>query len=253
MDINIEVIRLKKEIALLNSELLMFKSFGVFTIGNVQSMRRFPDNYFGMSVGEKAQSDLEFINSDKSDGLANKHLFHYAEIIDINSSLVKTDAFIEKSTQVHGNKYDYSLVNYVIDKTNVKIICREHGVFEQRPSNHTNGQGCRSCWNDNRQPRDNQSDKIKKYGEKFLADSARIHGDKYDYSLFEYINSNDKVKIICREHGVFEQRMRNHTYGQGCRKCNKKTKETTQPIFNFEEVVEDNTDNEGFSVEFNEF
>jgi hypothetical protein len=40
MDINIEVIRLKKEIALLNSELLMFKSF-VFTIGNVQSMRRF--------------------------------------------------------------------------------------------------------------------------------------------------------------------------------------------------------------------
>jgi hypothetical protein len=39
--------------------------------------------------------------------------------------------FIEKSTQVHGNKYDYSLVNYVIDKTNVKIICREHGVFEQ--------------------------------------------------------------------------------------------------------------------------
>jgi hypothetical protein len=65
------------------------------------------DNYFGMSVGEKAQSDLEFINSDKSDGLSNKHLFHYAEIIDINSSLVKTDAFIEKSTQVHGNKYDY--------------------------------------------------------------------------------------------------------------------------------------------------
>jgi hypothetical protein len=48
--------------------------------------------------------------------------------------------------------------------------------------------------------------------------------------------------------------MRNHTYGQGCRKCNKKRlKETTQPIFNFEEVVEANTDNEGFSVEFNEF
>jgi hypothetical protein len=32
-----------------------------------------------------------------------------------------------------------------------------------------------------------------------------------------------------------------------------KTKETTQPIFNFEEVVEANTDNEGFSVEFNDF
>jgi hypothetical protein len=27
--------------------------------------------------------------------------------------------------------------------------------------------GCRSCWNDNRQPRDNQSDKIKKYEKKF--------------------------------------------------------------------------------------
>jgi hypothetical protein len=49
-----------------------------------------------------------------------------------------------------------------------------------------------------------KSDKIKVWW-KILADSARIHGDKYDYSLFEYINSNDKVKIICREHGVFEQ------------------------------------------------
>jgi hypothetical protein len=37
-----------------------------FTIGNVQN--GISDNYFGMSV-EKAQSDLEFINSDKSDGL----------------------------------------------------------------------------------------------------------------------------------------------------------------------------------------
>jgi hypothetical protein len=58
-----------------------------------------------MSVGEKAQSDLEFINSDKSDGLTNKHLFHYAEIIDINS-LVKTDAFIE-------NQLKYMVINMI--------------------------------------------------------------------------------------------------------------------------------------------
>jgi hypothetical protein len=59
-----------------------------------------------MSVGEKAQSDLEFINSDKSDGFTIKHLFHYAEIIDINSSLVKTDALLK-------NQLKYMVINMI--------------------------------------------------------------------------------------------------------------------------------------------
>ena len=45
-----------------------------------------------------------------------------------------TEDFILKSSEIHNNKYDYSLVEYIDNKTKVKIICPEHGVFEQRPS-----------------------------------------------------------------------------------------------------------------------
>jgi transposase-like protein len=56
-----------------------------------------------------------------------------------------TDTFIEKSKLVHGNKYDYSKVDYVDNRTKVKIICSTHGEFEQLPSNHKNGHRCPLC------------------------------------------------------------------------------------------------------------
>ena len=57
----------------------------------------------------------------------------------------KTKVFIEKTKEVHKNEYDYSLSKYIKSKVDIKIICKEHGVFEQRPSNHLNGQGCPKC------------------------------------------------------------------------------------------------------------
>ncbi|MCK9445478.1 hypothetical protein M0Q50_01125 [bacterium] len=57
------------------------------------------------------------------------------------------DDFIKKSNIIHNNYYDYSLVEYKNNKTNIKIICPIHGVFEQRPSQHLIGKGCRKCCN----------------------------------------------------------------------------------------------------------
>ena len=57
-----------------------------------------------------------------------------------------TARWIDRAQTVHGDKYDYSLVEYVDFKTKVAIICIEHGVFEQIPINHVSaGQGCRAC------------------------------------------------------------------------------------------------------------
>lgn len=47
--------------------------------------------------------------------------------------------------QIHGNKYNYSKVNYVNNHVKVCVICPEHGEFWQRPSKHLNGQGCPKC------------------------------------------------------------------------------------------------------------
>jgi hypothetical protein len=124
--------------------------------------------------------------------------------------LISSNSFIEKSILIHDNFYDYTLVEYVNNKTKVKIICKEHGIFEQRPNNHLSGQRCPKCSNNN----------IKSDKENFIKRSIDKFGELYDYSLVKYINNKTKVKIICKEHGIFEQRPDNHfKHKIPCKKC----------------------------------
>jgi len=117
--------------------------------------------------------------------------------------------FIQKAKEVHNDKYDYSLVEYINAKTKIKIICKKHGVFEQSPSNHIQGYGCSLCGNSLRLTKNI-----------FIQKAKEIHGDKYDYSLVEYINTKTKIKIICKKHGVFEQTPNKHLQNRGCSTCN---------------------------------
>ncbi len=59
-----------------------------------------------------------------------------------SSNLMTTSEFIQKAQAIHWNKYDYSKVEYVNNKTKVYIICHEHGDFLQVPSSHLRGHGC---------------------------------------------------------------------------------------------------------------
>lgn len=52
------------------------------------------------------------------------------------------DEFIERARSVHGNKYDYSKVEYKGKEQKVLIICPEHGEFWQLAGNHLTGRGC---------------------------------------------------------------------------------------------------------------
>jgi hypothetical protein len=56
-----------------------------------------------------------------------------------------TEEFKKLSIEKHGNFYNYSNVNYVGNKNNVKIICPIHGEFLQRPDHHILGSGCKKC------------------------------------------------------------------------------------------------------------
>ena len=56
-----------------------------------------------------------------------------------------TEQFIIDAKKIHGNKYDYSKVNYVDAHTKVCITCQEHGDFWQQPYSHLNGRGCPVC------------------------------------------------------------------------------------------------------------
>jgi very-short-patch-repair endonuclease len=56
-----------------------------------------------------------------------------------------TDAVISKFKKIHKDKYDYSKIIYKNTRTDVEIICPEHGSFFQTPANHFNGHGCKQC------------------------------------------------------------------------------------------------------------
>ena len=60
-----------------------------------------------------------------------------------NMCALTTKEFIEKAKEIHGNKYDYSKVEYVNTLTPVTIVCPEHGVFQQNPKVHLKGCGCK--------------------------------------------------------------------------------------------------------------
>jgi DNA-directed RNA polymerase subunit RPC12/RpoP len=64
-----------------------------------------------------------------------------------NSQLFYTvNNFLNKANLIHGNKYDYSLVDYKNKKTKIKIICKKcRNIFEQTPNNHLSGYGCPYC------------------------------------------------------------------------------------------------------------
>ena len=132
-----------------------------------------------------------------------------------NSSRRTTESFIENAIKIHGDKYDYSKVNYVNASTKVCIICPIHGEFWQTPDKHLSlKQGCPKCGH--------ILNGIKKRlgVNEFVRRAKKVHGDKYDYSKVEYINCATKVCIICPQHGEFWQTPYCHLKGHGCPTCN---------------------------------
>lgn len=118
--------------------------------------------------------------------------------------------FVEKAILKHGNKYDYKAVEYKNCRTKVKIICKVHGEFFQSPSKHLAGQGCPKC-----------AGNFKNTREDFIKKARLKHGDKYDYSMVEYINCDTDVVIICPIHGEVTQTPYAHLNSCGCVECSK--------------------------------
>jgi hypothetical protein len=117
--------------------------------------------------------------------------------------------FLAKARAVHGNKYDYSQTIFTKSLAKLEINCPTHGIFIQQASSHMQGNGCKQCaWDNLRLNRSHQ----------LSAKGRAVHGDKYDYSLVEYTNQHSRVKIICPEHGIFEQRAFDHRIS-GCPSC----------------------------------
>jgi len=166
--------------------------------------------------GEFEQIPLEHLNGTNCSKCTNNYNY-------------TTEEFIEKLNKKHNNRYDYSLVNYINNKTNIKIICKEHGIFEQSPKRHLNGSNCTICTN------------MKKYtNETFIKKVNIVHNNKYDYSLVDYKNNKTKIKIICPIHGEFEQIPKEHLNGHGCNRCAGLNKKTNDEFITQANIIHNN-------------
>lgn len=126
------------------------------------------------------------------------------------------EKFIEKAKKIHGDKYDYSKVEYVNSQTKVCIICPEHGEFWIKPNDHLSRKyGCHKCgWK-------KEGENLRKTTEEFINEAIKKYGNKFDYSKVKYVKNNEKVCIISHEKdaygieiGEFWQTPSNHlTFG----------------------------------------
>ena len=157
----------------------------------------------------------------------------------------KTEEFIKKAIEKHGDRYDYSKVEYKSYHSKIIIICKEHCEFEQEPANHLQYKGCIKC------SISSTSNKLKKTNDEFIKEAVEKHGEKYDYSKVNYINAKTKIIIICKIHGEFEQIPGSHTQGMGCRKCGRieYSKNKTKTTENFiEEGINKYNDKFDYSI-----
>ena len=140
------------------------------------------------------------------------------------SNTYSFEEFVKRAREVHGDKYIYN-ENILEDKESdkIKIICPEHGEFSQNMAVHLRGNGCPHC-----------AGNAKMDTEEFIRRAREIHGDEYDYSKVNYINTQTKVCIICPKHGEFWQTPNNHLIkGYGCPMCSSNRSKGEREVVSF--------------------
>lgn len=113
--------------------------------------------------------------------------------------------------------YDYSLVNYINNKTPITVICSKHGIFNPYPGNHLFKKStCSKCAAEERSIRYTKSVDV------FIKQAKLKHNNKYDYTNAIYIGKGVPLEITCKKHGIFMQTPSIHLAGSGCPKCSLK-------------------------------
>lgn len=193
-----------------------------------------------------------FTCSTHGDCTTKASLFLYSKVgckqckLDKSTPNITTDTFVKEAIKIHGEKYLYTNANYVCSATPVKILCKFHGEFSQRPYVHLKGGGCSKCATTRR-----ANKKIMTF-DQFIGKAQKIHKNKYEYCKNSYSKVNNKLTIVCPFHEEFEQQGASHLRGNGCPKCTHRiskpelrwldligipdTKQCRQPCFYFNKV-----------------
>lgn len=127
-----------------------------------------------------------------------------------------TEDFIEKARKIHGNKYDYSKVDYVNARSKVCIICPEHGEFWQLSKSHLEGKGCKECGRNTEE----RGKKINLTSVERIIKAKELYNNFYTYKNTDFSRVGFKTIVTCPIHGDWETTYHMHVSRKcGCRKC----------------------------------
>jgi hypothetical protein len=130
-----------------------------------------------------------------------------------SSKRLTTDLFIERAKAAHAGKYDYSKVEYVRSDIPVRIVCPEHGEFQQLANSHLQGYGCRRCAQES-----NGFSRVYT-SEEYIRKASSVHSGKYAYEKTKYDRAHCKLMVTCKKHGDFLIAAYTHLQGRGCPRC----------------------------------
>lgn len=119
--------------------------------------------------------------------------------------------WIARFTERHGNRFDYSTVDYRGSGHEITILCPVHGAISMRPDAHLiSDSGCRQCGNFSRRL---TLDEV-------LSRFKAMHAaGQYTYERLGFTTTKDKVTVTCSAHGDFVIGANSHLNGNGCKKC----------------------------------
>ena len=127
----------------------------------------------------------------------------------IQSSKYNNKEVVKMIKNVHGDKYDYSKVNYVNATKKVIIIDKKYNTEHLISPNKIFTRQTKCTIQNAVNPT-----------EYFIKTAKSIHGDRYNYSKTKYVNGSSEISIICEIHDVFKTLPKAHfnKFG-GCIKC----------------------------------
>ena len=117
----------------------------------------------------------------------SKCFFERQGAITRERNLFTQDQFIEKARKIHGDKYDYSKVEYKGAAYKVCIVCPKHGEFFQLANNHVRGCECPKCSDEKTAQKNTFTT------QEFIERARKVHGNRYDYSKLDYKGNKEKV------------------------------------------------------------
>jgi len=142
--------------------------------------------------------------------------------------------YLRRAVDVHGTKYDNSLIMFERMHDEIVVVCRDHGKFSPTATNYLAGTGCPVCGTVRAAA--SRTPKLVLQNDDVLARFREIHGERYDYTQVVYEHSNRHVTIVCRQHGAFSQTPSGHWAGDGCPECGRLTRAANQ-VLTTDEVI----------------